>query len=299
MRARISAVAIVALVTLTTACSNADPLAEGPEGDDSSIVVGSQQYYSNEIIAELYAQALEDAGVSVTRQFQIGQREVYMPEMESGNIDVMPEYGGNLLQYLDDSAQVTDRAEIDEALGAALPDNLRALDSAEATDQDSYVVTRGFAEEHKLQTIGDLAGAGPIKLAANSEFETRPYGPSGAREVYGVDVTVQPVEDSGGPLTVKALVDGDAQVADIYSADPAIEIHDLVVLEDPKGMILPQHVTPIVSDTVDDRAADVINDVNARLTAPELIALNRRSVEEQLGSGDIAGEWLRSQGLVD
>lgn len=299
MRARISAVAIVALAMLTTACSNADPLAEGPEGDDSSIVVGSQQYYSNEIIAELYAQALEDTGVSVTRQFQIGQREVYMPEMESGNIDVMPEYGGNLLQYLDDSAQVTDRAEIDEALGAALPDNLRALDSAEATDQDSYVVTRGFAEEHKLQTIGDLAGAGPVKLAANSEFETRPYGPSGAREVYGVDVTVQPVEDSGGPLTVKALVDGDAQVADIYSADPAIEIHDLVVLEDPKGMILPQHVTPIVSDAVDDRAADVIDEVNARLTATELIALNRRSVEEQLGSGDIAGEWLRSQGLVD
>ncbi len=303
----LAAVAALAL----TGCGSSDPLGGGEqsagegaagEGAAGTIVVGSQQYYSNEIIAELYAQALEAEGFTVEREYQIGQREVYLPELESGAIDLLPEYGGNLLQYYDAEATATTPDEIQSALAEALPEGLRALPYAEATDQDSYNVTRSFAEEHSLTSLADLAGVegpdGPLKVAANSEFETRPYGPEGLREAYGVEVTLVPVEDSGGPLTVKALVDGDVQLADIYSADPAIEAEDLVTLEDPESLILPQQVTPLASEDVDEAAAAVIDEVNAALGSEELIALNRRSVEEQASSADLATDWLAEQGLV-
>ncbi|MEO9248533.1 ABC transporter substrate-binding protein [Citricoccus nitrophenolicus] len=304
---RRSLLAVAALSALAlTGCGSSDPLGGGESsattdggGSGEAIVIGSQQYYSNEIIAELYAQALEAEGYTVEREYQIGQREVYLPELESGAIDLLPEYGGNLLQYYDAEATATTAEEIQEALGEVLPEGLRALPHAEATDQDSYNVTREFAEEHSLSSLADLQNVDQeLQVAANSEFETRPYGPEGLSEVYGVDVTVVPVEDSGGPLTVKALVDGDVQLADIYSADPSIETEDLVTLEDPENLILPQHVTPIASEDVDEEAAAVIDEVNAQLTADELIGLNRQSVQDQASSADLASAWLTEQGLV-
>ena len=137
-----------------------------------------------------------------------------------------------------------------------------------------------------------------LKIAANSEFDVRPYGPDGVESVYGVDVTVVPVEDSGGPLTVQALLDGDVQLADIYTADPAIAENDLVVLEDPESMILPQNVVPVVSEKVDDAAAEAIDAVLAQLSADDLVELNRQSVVDQASSAEIATGWLTEKGLV-
>ncbi|GAA1116198.1 ABC transporter substrate-binding protein [Citricoccus alkalitolerans] len=310
-RARRPLIALAAVSALAlTGCGSSDPLgggASGSAGRDSgdggaagnAIVIGSQQYYSNEIIAELYAQALEAEGFTVEREYQIGQREVYLPELESGAIDVLPEYSGNLLQYYDAESTASTPEDIHAALAEVLPENLRALEPAEATDQDSYNVTREFAEEHSLTTLADLQNVDePLTVAANSEFETRPYGPEGLQEVYGVEVSVVPVEDSGGPLTVKALVDGDVQLADIYSADPSIQTQDLVTLKDPENLILPQNVTPIVSEAVGEDVAAVIEEVNARLSAEELIDLNRQSVEDQASSAELATAWLAEQELV-
>lgn len=75
------------------ACASDDPLGTRRERQGEGVIVGSQQYYSNEVIAELYAQAMEAVGLTVSRQYQIGQREVYVPELRAGNIDVIPEYG--------------------------------------------------------------------------------------------------------------------------------------------------------------------------------------------------------------
>lgn len=300
---RALAVALTGVLALS-ACSSAAPLASEPAPASSSapaatLVIGSQQYYSNEIIAELYAQALEAGGFTISRQYQIGQREVYLPEVESGAIDLMPEYSGNLLQYYDKETTAKSAEEVTAALAAALPAGLRPLTASSATDQDAYNVTKEFAAEHGLVSLEDLAKVpGPIKVAANSEFETRPYGPKGLKEFYGVDVTVVPVEDSGGPLTVKALKDGTVQVADIYSADPSIAANGFVTLTDPKNMILPQNVVPIVSAKVDATAAAIIDKVSAALTTPELIALNAKSVTEQASSSDIAKAWLAEKGLV-
>jgi len=283
-----------------TSCGGGDPLEEDAESEGAqgeALVVGSQQYYSNTIIAELYAQALEAADIEVEREFEIGQREVYVSELESGAIDVFPEYAGNFLQYYDDASEAATLEEITAELESTLPDGLRALEPAEATDQDSFVVTAEFAEENDLTEVADLAGIEDLRIAANSEFETRPYGPEGLQDVYGVDITVVPVQDSGGPLTLDALLEGDVEVADLYSADPSIESENLVVLEDTEELVLPQNVIPVVSERVDEDAAAVIDEVNAALSAEELVSLNSQSVEDQADPADLATEWLSEQGL--
>ena len=100
--AAIGAVVVGAAIALS-GCASSNPLATGGASAASggTLIVGSQQYYSNEIVAEIYSQALEAGGYTVDRQFNIGQREVYLPEIEAGKIDVFPEYIGSLLQALD------------------------------------------------------------------------------------------------------------------------------------------------------------------------------------------------------
>ena len=300
------------------ACSDTDPFAvDRASGGYSGgpIIIGSQQYYSNEIIAELYAQMMEKVGLTVTRQYQIGQREVYLPELEAGKIHVIPEYGGNLLEYYSKTAgsgspstatgtaipsrAASDTTSIQDTLLTTLPRSLTVLTPAEATDQDSLTVTRATAQAHSLTSIADLASLGrPITIAANSEFTTRPYGPEGLKAVYGVEASITPVEDSGGPLTVKALTDGTVDVADIYSSDPVIQTQDLVVLSDPQMLILPQNVTPLVSASLPAIAVTAINRVSALLTPDELRALNQRSTGEGLRSKVIATDWLTSKKLL-
>ena len=83
----------------------------------------------------------------------------------------------------------------------------------------------------------------PITVGGNSELETRPYGPTALKDKYGVTIAgFKAVEDSGGPLTVKALVDNEIQLANIYTADPNIKSNDLVALADPDGLFFPDNV---------------------------------------------------------
>ena len=302
-RTMITMAAVAASALALAACGSAESVGGNAstgssENGSTTLVVGSQDYYSNEIIAEAYAQALEGAGFTVDRQLRIGQREVYMPEIEAGAIDVFPEYTGNLLQYLDADATARSTDEVYAALQTALPSGLRALEQAPATDQDSYVVTADFAAAHSLASIGDLAGAGTLTLGGNSELQTRPYGPTGLSQTYGVTVNFTPIEDSGGPLTVKALKEGDIQLANIYSSDPALADGTLKVLDDPKGLFLASHVVPLASSRVNDDATAVINRVSAALDAQDLVEMNRASTVEQKSASQIAHEWLISEGLL-
>ncbi|KRB72861.1 glycine/betaine ABC transporter [Nocardioides sp. Root190] len=290
--------ALVAAGSLAlSACGDSDPLASGG-GDGETIVIGSQDYYSNEIIAEIYAQALEADDIEVERTFRIGQREAYLPDIESGDIDLFPEYTGPLLIALEPDATATKPEEAYAALGDALPEGLRLLDASPATDQDSYVITKEFADKWDITTIEDLAKVtDPLVFGANSEAESRPNGPKGLKDTYGVDVTFTPIEDSGGPLTVKALNDGDIQVGLIYTADPSIKKNDLVTLEDTKGLFLASAVVPVASDDVSDDAAAIINEISAAMTPEDLIALNQRSVDEKLPAATIAKDWLAENDL--
>ncbi len=280
-------------------CASSNPL-DAPSGDTSgggsdTIVIGSQAYYSNEIIAEIYAQALENAGHTVDREFNIGQRDAYMPDVESGEIDLFPEYTGNLLQYFDDGSEATSPDDVYAALQEALPDGLTALDYAEASDQDTYTVTKAFAEANGLKSIADLADVdGTVTLGGAPELEQRPYGPSGAKAVYGLDLAFS----ATGDTTFDALLADEIQVADIYSADPRFQTEDIVALEDPESLILASNVVPIASSDVADEIADVINGISAELSVDDLVAMGVQSTVDQMSPEDIATEWLTEKGLI-
>jgi osmoprotectant transport system substrate-binding protein len=301
IRAGVAAAMAVGVVAALAGCASGDPLDSGSSdsSDSKTIVVGSQQYYSNEIIAELYAQVLEKDGFDVKRNFNIGQREVYIPQLEKGAIDVMPEYSGNLLQYLDKDSDAKTADQIDDGLDKALPKGLRVLDEADATDQDSYTVTKKFSEDNDVTSLADLKNVDEkLTVGANSENQTRPYGPKGLKSVYGVDVDFKAIEDGGGALTVKALKDGTVQLADIYTADPSIKANGFVTLKDPENLILPQNVVPVVSKKVDEKAADAIDSVNEKLTTDALIELNTKSTADKEKASTIAEDWLKAEGLL-
>lgn len=295
-RLAMTAAAVGAALALS-GCATSDPLnspGAGEEPDPTTIVVGSQAYYSNEIIAEIYAQALEDAGFDVERKFQIGQRDAYLPALENGEVDLFPEYTGNLLQFYAPETTATQSGEVYAELEDALPDGLTVLEQSPATDQDSYNVTREFAEANNLASIGDLAGIDGLVLGGAPELEERPYGPTGLAEVYGVTVDFEPT----GATTVNALLEGVVNVANVYSADPNISSGDLVTLDDPEGLFLASNVVPLVNAEVADEIADVINRVSAALTPEGLSALNSLSVGEQQSSEQIARDWLQQNGLI-
>ncbi|MEN9621415.1 MAG: hypothetical protein RL499_1608, partial [Actinomycetota bacterium] len=124
--------AVVGASLALAGCASGDPLAPDTESDapSESIIIGSQAYYSNEIIAELYAQALEEGGFTVERNYQIGQRDAYIPALEAGEIDLFPEYTGNLLQFWNPDTTATQADEVFAELQTVVPEGLQVLDQS-------------------------------------------------------------------------------------------------------------------------------------------------------------------------
>jgi osmoprotectant transport system substrate-binding protein len=259
------------------------------------IVIGSQAYYSNEIIAEAYALVLEDAGFTVERTFSLGQRDVYVPAIVAGEIDLFPEYTGNLLQFFVPTATETAAEDVYAALATSLPEGLTALAMSPASDQDSYNVTQEFASANGVESIADLASIADITLGGAPELAERPYGPTGLLAMYGVTVSFE----ATGDTTVESLVAGIVDMANVYSADPRIQQLGLVTLSDPLGLFLASNVVPIASEAVNADARALIDAVSAAMSAADLVALNVRSVDEKLSAAVIAREWLVSEGLLD
>jgi len=261
---------------------------------ETPIVVGSQAYYANEIVAEIYAQALESAGYTVERKYQLGQRAAYLPALESGEVDLFPEYTGSLLQqaYSPDTT-ATQADEVYDELVRVLPEQLTALAMSPATDQDSYNVTAEFAAANGLTSIADLAGVEGLILGGAPELEERPYGPAGLLERYGVTVAFE----ATGDITVDALLEGVVNVANVYSGDPSIAKHGLVTLTDPEGLFRAANIVPIVRTDLAEELAPILDPISRALTSADLVALNLRSTTEQLSSAVLAAEWLAANGF--
>jgi len=298
-----AAVAVLGLASALAACSSDDPTAPSDEvASGETIVVGSFAFPESEILGEIYAQALEAADFDVETKFNIGPRQQTIPALQDGSINLIPEYNGNLLAFYNVDYTERTTEDVDAALvDAVAVDELQVLDSAAAEDKDAYVVTRATAEANGLTAIGDLSALEPFKLGANPQFGELGYGIPGLDSVYGVtDVEFVPIEDFGGPDTVKALVDDSVQVADIYTTSPAIVTDDLVVLEDPESMISSQNVVPLLSDAVySDELADVLNAISAALTTEDLIALRDRvEGDEKASAATAAEDWLKDNGLL-
>ncbi|MDO9457470.1 ABC transporter substrate-binding protein [Nocardioides sp.] len=296
-------VVALGLATTLAACGSDDPTSAPDDvASGEKIVVGSFAFPESEILGEIYAQALEAKDFDVDTKFNIGPRQQTIPALQDGSINLIPEYNGNLLAYYDEDYTERSTEEVDGALGDAIAkDKLRVLDSAEAEDKDAYVVTSDTAEANDLTAIGDLKALEPFKLGANPQFGELGYGIPGLDSVYGVaDVEFVPIEDFGGPDTVKALVDDSVQVADIYTTSPALVAENLVVLEDPENLISSQNIVPLVSDAAyTDELADVLNAVSAELTTDDLIALRDRvEGDEKASAATAAEDWLKDKGLI-
>lgn len=298
------AAGIIAIGAIALAgCSSGNPLDSSSSGggasaDSTTITVGSAAFPENEIIAQVYAQALEGAGITVKTQLNIGQRDVYLAALKDGSIDLIPEYSGNLLQYYDKNSTAQTSEDVFAALNDALPSGFEVLNQAKAEDRDSYNVTKEFSEKYNVKSLADLSKVTePLTVGANSEFATRPYGIPGLKSEYGVSAKLLPISDSGGPLTTKALDTNQVQLADIYTTTPSIKKY--VTLDDPKHLIVAQNVVPLInSKKVSDKVKDVLDKVSAALTTDDLISFNEKSSGDAKEASDkIAKEWLDSKGI--
>jgi osmoprotectant transport system substrate-binding protein len=133
-------------------------------GGSGSVTVGSTNFYEQEVLGEIFAQVLEKAGITVERKFQLGNREVVFPAIEAGDIDILAEYAATILEKANGGKgeATTDPAATSEKLRAALdPLGLTALDFAQATDQNGFVVTKATADQYGLVKLSDLAKPAP------------------------------------------------------------------------------------------------------------------------------------------
>jgi osmoprotectant transport system substrate-binding protein len=290
-----------------TACgseggSDDNPLTGDSGGGGSSLVVGSANFPENQLLAEIYAQALEDKGLKVTRKFDIGAREVYYDQIVKGGIDVFPEYNGALLSVaVDKNSTATGTEEINAELKAKLPKSVEILDSAAAEDKDSVTVTANTAKKYDLKTLADLKPvAGDLTLGAGSEFKTRTQGGVGLKKVYGVEFgKFQPLDAGAQATLVKLLKDDKVQAANLYTTDPAIIEDKLVVLEDPKNLFSSQNVTPLVyKKAVDAKAREALNAVSAKLTTEDLLEMMKKLANDKEDASVVAEEWLKQSGLT-
>jgi len=295
-----TAIAVTAAVGLSlAACGSSSGSSGGTKSE--TITVGSAAFPENEIIAEIYAQALEAKGITVKKKLNIGAREAYIPALKNGEIDLLPEYSGNLLAYVDKTATATSESEIESALTSGLPKTLSILTSSKAEDKDSLNVTADFASKNGVATIADLSKVTGLKLGANPEFKTRPYGIPGLEKVYGITgIAFTAISDGGGPATLKALLDGKVDVADIYSTTPSILANKLVTLEDPKNLIAAQNVLPLISTAkASDKVKGILNDISAKLTTADLLDLNSKNQgADKTAPAVLAKQWLKDKGLI-
>nr|WP_301316944.1 ABC transporter substrate-binding protein [Nocardia amikacinitolerans] len=298
-----AAATLLAVGMILSACGDSDPLAADGDCAGEGLIVGSANFPESETVAHVYAEVLRINGFQVDTRLNIGSREAYIPALRQCAISVIPEYTGNLLQYLDKDSTATSAADVEAALAGVLGDQLATAAPAPGEDSDAVVVTKATAERWNLRTIADLAAhSAEVKFGAPAEFQERQGGLPGLKENYGLDIAANnfvPIADGGGPATVRALLEGQVTAANIFTTSPAIAENDLVVLEDPKHNFPAQNVIPLFNSAKkSDKAVAALNAVSAKLTTEELIELNEAvSGSSKTEPATAAKAWVAAQGL--
>ena len=248
----------------------------------------------------MYAKMLEHHGYHVTLRPNLGKFEVVQPALEKGEIDLLPEYIGTLLEYLEPGSATADTLGSADKLRQLLEKkHLTALKPAPAEDANALVVTQKTAEEKKLTKISDLAGsAKEMVLGGPPECPTRPLCLRGFKNTYGLDFKEFKPLDSGGPLTKEALEKGDIDVAVLFSSDGAIAARHFVVLEDDKNLQPAENIIPVIRvDKVDPELEKALTELSDKLTTEQLSELNKRVDIDREDPAHVAEAWLKEQGL--
>ncbi|WP_299519466.1 ABC transporter substrate-binding protein [uncultured Serinicoccus sp.] len=301
-RTAVITLALSATLGLAACGGGSDPMDTGGDSDAGgsedagagSITIGSANFPENELLAEIYAAALSDAGVDVDTQLNIGSREAYIAGIQDGSIDALPEYTGGLATYLNPEITATSSEDVLADLQENLPDDLQVLEISEAEDKDSLVVTSETAEELGLTTIGDLSDhAADMTLGGPPEFETRPNGVDGLQEVYGLEFGSFRSLAAGANLTVQSLANGQVDVANIFTTNPAIEENDFVVLEDPESLFAAQNVVPLIrADAVNPTIEKTLDEVSAALNTENLTSMMVQVQTEGQDPAEVAREFV-------
>ena len=290
--------------------TQAEALPSGPVGD-GTIRMGSAGFYESAIVAEIYAQALESAGLTVERKLSIGPRDVTWAALQSGSdINIMPEY---IFSFLAQALQLPDLATTDAAetaanlAGALTPLDFSVFGYTTAVDQNAFVVTAATAEQYSLKSIADLASiAGDIKWGLPPECATNPSC-GGALAKYGIDVSTLDVTElfaCDAPIAA-AVVSGGVQVGELCSTQPDIAQNGLVVLTDDLQTQGADNLAPIVRNdllrALEAQGVDlatVLDPISAAITTEDLTALNVRVGVNNEDLDVVAREYLVSKGLL-
>ncbi|HEY8648233.1 MAG TPA: ABC transporter substrate-binding protein [Candidatus Limnocylindria bacterium] len=277
----------------------------GGSATKPTVKVGSTNFYEQGILAEAYAQILENSGYTVERKFNLGNREIVQPALESGQIDLDAEYLATLLVKLDATAKAsTDPKETAKSLQTALsPKKLTVLDFAAATDQNGFVVTKDTAAKYNLKKMSDLTAVGAqLVLGAPAECPSRPFCLIGLKGTYGITFKDFKPLDAGGPLTVAALEGKQIDVGLLFTSDPGIVAKGFVLLEDDKHLQLSDNIAPVVRDDLlakdDGTIKKLLNSISAKLSQDELNGMNKLVSVDKKDPKDVAKDWLKKQGLI-
>ncbi|MET8409061.1 ABC transporter substrate-binding protein [Streptomyces sp. NPDC005195] len=272
----------------------------GSGSSAGGLTIGTANFTENQILGYLYAGVLSAAGIRTKVRPNLGSREIVVPALEGGDIDLLPEYQGSLLLYLDQKATDTEAGAMQNTLTTVLPAGLEVLPYAAAEDRDSFAVTRETADKYGLKSLADLRKAnGKLVLGAAAEMKKRVVGAVGLKERYGVEFKEFKSLDSSGPLVKGALKKGDVDVANVFTTDVDVIENGWVVLTDPLNLIPSQHIVPLIaSRKADAKVRKALASLGNVLSSEELTRLNRLVDKERKDPDEVADAWLKSKKLT-
>lgn len=301
------AAALALSVSLTGCGLSGNALDSGSGGGDcktdkpkaGAVKIGSANFPESGLLAEIYAGALRAKGINATTTDPIGAREAYLKALGDGSVQVVPEYTGSLLTFLDKEAKEKDPGEVYAALLTTIPCSQIALQPSAAEDSNAMVVTRATANKWGLKTVSDLAEhANEIVIAAPPEFAGRDQGLLGLKSTY--NLTPKSFRPLGATAAiVDALKNNQAQAANIFTTDPSIKANDFVALQDDKKLFGSDQVVPLVARPAATPQLQVtLNAVSAKLTTDKLAEMVKQVVVDKKDATQVAKNFLQESGLA-
>jgi osmoprotectant transport system substrate-binding protein len=304
-RSLMYAAMVVVVSTIAAGCTDSDAgqMRRPSTGGDGVIVVGvSGAFAENQIVAEMYAQVLEDAGYTVERRLDLRSREISQNALEAGAIDVKPEYLSSLLLFLDPNAEASaDAPDVVRQTAELLrSEGLTLLTPSAAEDTNQFVANAETAQRFDLTTVSSLAPvAGQLTFGGPPECPQRPFCLPGLHDVYGVLFNDFTPLDAGGPLTVDALRRDAVQIGLLFSTDPSIEQNGFVPLVDDRQLQNAENITPVIrSEKLNDEVRSLLDAVSARLSSEDMTELVGMVVIEGQDVATVATGFLTSNSLL-
>ena len=283
------------LVTALTALLLASTQAYG------QVRVGSKNFTEQFVVAEIYAQALEAAGIKVERKLNLGGTLIAHKALEEKQIDLYPEYTGTMLLAVLKSPIMTDqKAVYDKVKAEYATKGLVVLNEAPLNNTYNMVVRPETATQYKLETLSDLARVSKdLKLGAGPEFRDRADGLPGLKAKYGIEFK-EDLQMAIG-LRYQAIANKQVDVVNGYATDGMIASLKLKRLKDDKNLWPPYYLAPVVrKDALDanPKIAEVLNNVSAMLNETNMAEMNYKVDADKEEPKDVARAFLKAKGVV-